>query len=173
MFWANMTVGETVLRSAPLTLESPLSVYQDANDFEAQTVPQLQEQQLTAAPQLLCTGEVEDVRGNAGTFPQSLAPLQAKQQSIFHPKGEATGLLRVVRGAQSSCWGQRREPPGTVPDACLMRLHLHVKHSAYACAHITSCPFLPWFTCRVHLPLAADAGSAGRPAECGLPRPAA
>ena len=49
VFWANMTVGETVLRSAPLTLESPLSVYQDANDFEAQTVPQLQEQQLTAA----------------------------------------------------------------------------------------------------------------------------
>lgn len=87
VFWANMTVGETVLRSAPLTLESPLSVYQDANDFEAQTVPQLQEQQLTAVPQLLCTGEVEDVRGNAGTFPQSLAPLQAKQQSIFHPKG--------------------------------------------------------------------------------------
>lgn len=89
VFWANMSVGETVLRTAPITLDEPLSVYQDANDFAAQTVPQLQQQQLTAVPQLLCTGEVEDVRGNAGTFPQSLAPLDAKQQSIYHPRGEA------------------------------------------------------------------------------------
>lgn len=137
-----MTVGESVLRSAPLTLESPLSVYQDANDFEAQTVPQLQEQQLTAVPQLLCTGEVEDVRGNAGTFPQSLAPLQAKQQSIFHPKGEA-GLLRMVH-AQSSCWPAQGASWRTLPDACLdafVSACIALNVLTYVCAH-ACCPLL-------------------------------
>jgi hypothetical protein len=90
VFMANVSVGETVLKTAPLTLEMPLSVYEDANDFAGQPVTQMQQQQLAAVPQLLCTGEVEDVRGDAGTFPQSLALLDSKQQSIYHPRGALT-----------------------------------------------------------------------------------
>lgn len=87
VFWANMSVGETVLRTAPITPELPLSVYQDTEPtLDGQSLPQVQVQQLTAVPQLLCTGEVEDVRGDAGTFPQSLAPLEA-QGEIYHPRG--------------------------------------------------------------------------------------
>lgn len=83
VFWANMSVGETVLQTVPLTLDAPLSVY-DGLNFDGDAVTQVQQQQITAALQLLCTGEVEEVRGDAGTFPQSLSSLQP---SIYHPKG--------------------------------------------------------------------------------------
>jgi hypothetical protein len=86
-----MSVGETVLRTAPITPELPLSIYQDTvPTFDGESLPQVQQQQLTAVPQLLCTGEVEDVRGDAGTFPQSLAPLEV-DGDIYHPRGTFTG----------------------------------------------------------------------------------
>lgn len=97
MYYANMSVGETVLRTTPITLDEPL-FYQDAGNG-VESVAQLQQQQLIAVPQLLCTGEVEDVRGSAGTFPQSLTPLEARQQSIYHPRGEPAGSpAQVGRG---------------------------------------------------------------------------
>jgi hypothetical protein len=90
VFWANMSVGDTVLQTVPLTLDAPLSVY-DGLNFDGDAVTQVQQQQITAASQLLCTGEVEEVRGDAGTFPQSLSLLQP---SIYHPKGMlGTSLL--------------------------------------------------------------------------------
>lgn len=94
-----MSVGETVLRTTPITLDAPLSVYQD-DSIASAPLPQLQQQQLTAVPQLLCTGEVEDVRGDAGTFPQSLSPLEANNKSVYHPKGALDCLQVCVSGAR-------------------------------------------------------------------------
>jgi hypothetical protein len=93
VFWANMSVGETVLQTVPLTLGAPLSVY-DGLNLDGDAVTQVQQQQITAASQLLCTGEVEEVRGDAGTFPQSLTSLQP---SIYHPKGMLSAGVVWVR----------------------------------------------------------------------------
>jgi hypothetical protein len=46
------------------------------------------------------------VRGDAGTFPQSLALLDSKQQSIYHPRGALTlaagcDLFRASQGFDS------------------------------------------------------------------------
>jgi hypothetical protein len=76
-----MSVGETLLKSSPLSLDAGAAPTGPAD------AAVLQPQQLTATQQLLCTGEVEDVRGASGTFPPSVAALGAAGQSVYHPPG--------------------------------------------------------------------------------------
>jgi hypothetical protein len=83
-FVANMSVGDTLLRSSLISFSA--SPDQPSNNRLSQ---QPQQQLLTAAPELLCTGEVEDVRGESGQFPANLTAQQgANKTGIYHPRGE-------------------------------------------------------------------------------------
>jgi hypothetical protein len=83
-FIANMSVGDTLLRSSVISFSA--SPDQPGNNPLSQ---QPQQQLLTAAPELLCTGEVEDVRGESGQFPANLTAQQGgNKTAIYHPRGE-------------------------------------------------------------------------------------
>ncbi|KAF6259952.1 hypothetical protein COO60DRAFT_947623 [Scenedesmus sp. NREL 46B-D3] len=82
-FVANMSVGDTQLSSSPISFSADPS--QPSNRRLAQ---QPQQQLLTAAPELLCTGEVESVRGESGQFPANLTAQQSRDKpAIYHPRG--------------------------------------------------------------------------------------
>jgi hypothetical protein len=82
-FMANMSVGDTLLSSSLISFSSPQPA---SNNPLAQ---QPQQQLLTATPELLCTGEVEDVRGESGQFPASLTAQQGSgKPAIYHPRGK-------------------------------------------------------------------------------------
>jgi hypothetical protein len=83
-FIANMSVGDTLLRSSVISFSA--SPDQPSNNPLSQ---QPQQQLLTAATELLCTGEVEDVRGESGQFPANLTAQQGGDKTaIYHPRGE-------------------------------------------------------------------------------------
>lgn len=79
-FVANMSVGDTLLASVPVAF--------DSSSIPAQQQQQPQTSQLVAAQQLLCTGEVEDVRGESGQFPSNLTVADGSQPPIYHPRGD-------------------------------------------------------------------------------------
>ncbi|WIA41933.1 hypothetical protein OEZ86_009244 [Tetradesmus obliquus] len=82
-FIANMSVGDTLLSSSVIRFNADPS--QPSSSPLAQ---QMQQQQLTAAPELLCTGEVEEVRGESGQFPANLTVQQGRDQpTVYHPRG--------------------------------------------------------------------------------------
>lgn len=83
-FVANMSVGDTLL-STQLVQFSPDASYLSSATLSQQ--PQLT--QLVAEQQLLCTGEVEDVRGESGSFPADIQQLESDGQRIYHPRGNA------------------------------------------------------------------------------------
>lgn len=55
--------------------------------------------ELVAQQQLLCTGEVEDVRGEWGTFPANIQQLEASGLTVFHPRGKRVHNSSVGRHA--------------------------------------------------------------------------
>lgn len=81
-----MSVGDTLLASQPVQF-SPDANYLSSTSLSQQ--PQLT--QLVADQQLLCTGEVEDVRGESGTFPADIQQLESDGQKVYHPRGNVVG----------------------------------------------------------------------------------
>jgi hypothetical protein len=90
-----MSVGDTLLSSSVISFSSSAS-----QPSSNQLVQQPQQQALTAAPELLCTGEVEDVRGESGQFPANLTAQQGRQ-TVYHPRGE--GCLGLCMGTMGVC----------------------------------------------------------------------
>lgn len=81
-FIANMSVGDTLLAT------QPVQFVPDANYLNSLSLTQQpQLTQLVAQQQLLCTGEVEDVRGESGSFPADIRQLEANGQKVYHPRG--------------------------------------------------------------------------------------
>ncbi|KAF8058357.1 gol [Scenedesmus sp. PABB004] len=81
-FVANMSVGDTQLASLPVAFDPA-----DPGLLARGAAAAPQTRQLVAAPQLLCTGEVEDVRGEGGAFPSNLSALEPDRRAIYHPRG--------------------------------------------------------------------------------------
>lgn len=80
-----MSVGDTLLSSSVIRFNADPS--QPSSSPLAQQMQQ--QQQLTAAPELLCTGEVEEVRGESGQFPANLTVQQGRDQpTVYHPRGK-------------------------------------------------------------------------------------
>lgn len=124
-----MSVGETVLKSAPLLLDAPASSSSSDGGLSPGSLPpQPPVQQLVATPQLLCTGEVEDVRGAAGTFPPALDPAK---QSIYHPKG-----ARAVPSPQRACPRRPRMLLVLLLRACGPPNHPATRSLILFCVHV-------------------------------------
>lgn len=86
-----MSVGDTLLASQPVRF-TPDANYLNSVSLTQQ--PQLT--QLVADQELLCTGEVEDVRGESGTFPADVRQLAASGQHVYHPRGKEGCLLPML-----------------------------------------------------------------------------